>query len=588
MSKNGRKFLAMACVALSAMTMFSACGGGERRPGPGGSSGSSESSDITKTQLYIGQEANGYGTQWCEKIKEAFEIWAQDKEYEPGKKGVQVQIATKGFTGPTFLNEIESSRATVFFSEEMYYFDYVSKGVLMDLTEAITTPLTEFGETETIEEKMIKNSGTQLKEALTGYDGNYYALPWWTGLEGITYDVDLFDEQSLFFKKGGTPSEYLRTKGDAAVTGSFTSYQYTNLAGEKAAGPDGKYGTIDDGLPATYEEFYELCNTLKTKKTITPITCTGQYNYIDMLADTMYADVEGYTNMRMHQDFTGTAYDIVESYSLKPNGTIDYSTVKYMGGADGVEITKANGYLLQRQIGKLQTLEFCNTLVDKGYFSDNCFNGNFSHTSMQDYWLKARYNNRYERSAMLIDGTWWLGQAETTFDSMEAAGYEGAGKTERRLAFLPMPKVDATHIGEVGANVSQKSAMCAIRGNIEDKNIEKCAIDFFRFCHTDEALKIFNETTGGVRAFDFEYDEDELKELSYFSRSTYEYNNNYDIVYPIAYNDLYKYSQSYFTTGAYGWRANVSGVGTDIRQTVKTFQAHTDLTVNTYYQGILD
>lgn len=572
-----KRFFACAAATFAFVTAFAGC----ERP----KHDDDEPTDSTKTQLYVGQEANGYGVEWCEKTADAFEAWAAEKSYEPGKKGVQVHISTKGFTGGPFLNEISGSRANVFFSEEMYYYDYVSKGVLMDVTEAITTPLTEFGETETIEEKMIKNSGTQLKEALTGLDGKYYALPWWSGLEGITYDVDLFDENSLYFAKGGAPSEYLRTKGDAAISGAFTAYAYTNLAGERSAGPDGKYGTMDDGLPATFEEFYELCNTMKTKRQITPMTCTGQYNYVDMIVDSMYANLEGYENMRMHQDFTGTAYDIVESYNTKADGSIDFDSIKYMGGADGVAITKENGYLLQRQVGKLYTLEFCKTLLDKGYFSDNCFTGDFSHTSMQEYWLKAKYKNNFERSAMLIDGTWWLGEASSVFESMETV-YDGSGRNERRFGFMSYPKATVDQVGEAGARVSQKSAMCAVNGNITDPNIKQCAIDFFRFCHTDEALKIFNETTGGIRAFDFDYTDEEWSNLNYFSKSTYDFNNTYDVVYPLAYNKLYLNTQSYFTTNAYGWNANLSGVGTGVKQVVKTMKNY-NVTPNAYYQGIL-
>lgn len=582
MRKNGVKFLTLALAALVATTAFASCGdGGQRKP----DNSSDEPTDVNKTQLYVGQEANGYGTAWCEEIAEAFEKWAANKEYEPGKKGVQVKIATKGFTGGPFLNEIESSRVNVFFSEEMYYWDYVSQGVLMDVTEAITTPLSEFGETETIEEKMVKNNGEQLKYSLTGLDGKYYALPWWTGLEGISYDVDLFDEKSLFFKKGGAPSEYTRTgeNCDAALDGSFTGWQWTNLSGELSAGRDGKYGTYDDGLPATFEEFYQLCNQMKTQHSITPITCTGQYNYVDMIADAVLNEQEGYDGMRMHVDFTGTATNLVETPAYKADGTIDYEKTTLM---PATEISIENGYLLQKQLGKLQTLEFCNQLVDRGFFSDNCFNGNFSHTSMQEYWLKAKYNNKYERSAMIVDGTWWLGQAETVFESMEGT-YEGAGKNERRLAYMPMPKATADKIGEKGSAVSQKSAMCAVNGNIKDANIKKVALDFFRFCHTDEALKIFNETTGGVRAFDFEYTPEELEELNYFSRSTYEFNRANQLVYPIGYNDLYLYSQSYFTTGNYGFRANLS-FATEVKQTIKTFKTHSDLTVSNYYDGILN
>ena len=552
--------------------------------------------DEDKTQLYVGQEANGYGTRWCDETVKAFEAWAAEKSYEPGKKGVQVRVSTRGFAGTAFLTDIKDSPANVIFSEECYYYDYVSKGVLMDLTEAVTTPLTEFGETETIEQKMVADNGNQLKNALTGPDGKYYALPWWSGLQGLSYDVDLFDEKNFYIAKGGAPSEYERAgeNVDAALSGSFGgTYKWTGLSGERAAGPDGKYGTYDDGLPATYEEFYRLCQRMQ-QRSVTPIIWTGQYKYGDMFVKEMMSDFQMSDSVRMSYDFKGTAYDLIESYETNPDGSVKFDTIKYMGGGDGtpsgggtgVEITEKNAYLLSKQAGKLYALSFAETLVDKGYLSSKCFSQDLSHTATQEYFLRCKYESDFETCGILSEGTWWMGQAENVFDTMEEDGFEKSGRKERRLAFMPFPKADASRIGNKNCTVSRKNAMCFVNGNITDENIKKCALDFFRFCHTDQALKIFNESTGGIRPFDFEYTQEEYDSVSYFSQSTYDFNKVADIVYPISYNDLYYNNQSIFSESYYGLYSNINGVGNKTAHMMGTLKNYPSVSAASYFEGI--
>ena len=100
----------------------------------------------------------------------------------------------------------------------------------MDITEAVTEPLTEYGEQGSIEDKMTTQQQNWFK-----VNGSYYAIPHYEGYYGMFYDVDTFDERNLFMTDSGT---------------------FTNYSG-RGKGVDGVAGTYDDGLPATYEEFLE-------------------------------------------------------------------------------------------------------------------------------------------------------------------------------------------------------------------------------------------------------------------------------------------------------------------------------------------
>lgn len=64
----------------------------------------------------------------------------------------------------------------MFFTEEIYYNDFISKGQLLDISDMVREPLseiTEGKETESIEDKLDDSQ----KAAFTALDGKYYFLP---------------------------------------------------------------------------------------------------------------------------------------------------------------------------------------------------------------------------------------------------------------------------------------------------------------------------------------------------------------------------------------------------------------------------
>ena len=69
--------------------------------------------NTTMTQLYVGNCANGYGTEWLSEISADFEELYKDYSFETGKKGVQIVPSTDGYDGTTLLNNIASSDVDV-------------------------------------------------------------------------------------------------------------------------------------------------------------------------------------------------------------------------------------------------------------------------------------------------------------------------------------------------------------------------------------------------------------------------------------------------------------------------------------------
>ena len=90
--------------------------------------------DETKSQLYVQNCANGYGSEWLNQTIAAFEDWAKDKHFAEGKTGVQVHSENNSDSGASLLNKMADATIQVYFSEEAYYYNFVSKKLVKNIS----------------------------------------------------------------------------------------------------------------------------------------------------------------------------------------------------------------------------------------------------------------------------------------------------------------------------------------------------------------------------------------------------------------------------------------------------------------------
>ena len=146
---RGKKLLALSVFAVMVSVSLTGCGGPWRDDEE-----YNQKVDTTKSQLYVQNFKGGFGSDWLYAVASRFEELYKDEEFESGKKGVQIMISPAKVDGLTLLSSINASNSEMFFNESVYYYDYLAKDVLLDITDAMTTPLTEFGEDESIVDKM--------------------------------------------------------------------------------------------------------------------------------------------------------------------------------------------------------------------------------------------------------------------------------------------------------------------------------------------------------------------------------------------------------------------------------------------------
>lgn len=118
------------------------------------------------------------------------------------KTGVYVNtVGNKQMGGNTIEND--SLKYDVYFTEMVNYYSFVNKGKLADISDIVKGAYpTEFGagaDEGTIESKLQPS----WQQYLTAKDGKYYGIPFYDGIYGIFYDVDLFEENNWYFNKTG-------------------------------------------------------------------------------------------------------------------------------------------------------------------------------------------------------------------------------------------------------------------------------------------------------------------------------------------------------------------------------------------------
>ena len=510
------KFLKSASLILilSVVTSMTACGGGK----------GNTKIDTTRSQLYVGNYDGGVGTVWLDSFTRYFEEKYKDISFESGKVGVQiVPDNDRKYGGNTLQTTISNLQADVIFGEDIVYYNYIN-GLTMDITDLVDGSWTwqvadAEGNPVTLTSAYDEGTGNTILQKMNvserdyySADGKFYGVPYYYGNVTITYNEEIFDETGAFFKRGKSSKD-------------FTGNNWEEIFGDKedalSLGVDKKEGTADDGLPATYDDFFLLCQYLKDQgsvngKKIMPLVTCGTYDgYLLDFAETMLADAEGAEEFNLNLTGKGTA---------KTLGTLD-GNGNFIKDTNPTDITESNMSELQRQKGRYDVLDFAyklgNSLTIDGkastYFEENSMSlSGYSNIVAQNLFINGNSNYAY---AMLLDGNWWESEATATFNKQG----ENA-KLAYNFKTLPIPKSSEDYVWEGRTYVSTQSNSVLINNNISENETRKNLAKLFVYeFHTNEQMATFNGITGILRPYNYTIDKnsDIWKGMSPYSQSLY-------------------------------------------------------------------
>lgn len=511
--------------------------------------GGEEKYDLTKTNINVQVFNGGFGYDWLEKIEKEFEEKYSD--YVNGDLvGVDIHINPTSETGTNVYDRYAVADNDVYFTEQVSnYYDFVKAGYVLDITEEVTENIA--GQNHSIE--------SVLQEDLRNYYGvdrngekHYYGLPYSNAFINFIYDSELFYNKGLYFTReydsvaAGTPiGEYMIKKitepgenGEfsALVTESGQSYYKTTRGDYLSKGPDGKYGTYDDGMPKTYDEFFALCRYMSEEENVTPFLWMGKgggAEYVTWAMNQIVADYEGYDQMFLTYSYNGAAKTLV---SANGNGTVS--------GLPEVTLTpnNSNGKALEvhKSAGRYYALDFLGKMLanDDAYCMEDCFNTIRDQFYTQETFMLSKRNP--EKAAFMVDGIWWEHEARDTYADLANSYGDAYKKENRKFKMFTMPKQNPDKIGEPATFIDTGYQVAFIRSSIEENKKEICK-KFLQFCFTDAANKEYTVTTGAPRPYDYTLSDTEYGSLSSFAKSVWDAvkSDKKSVVYPYSTSEYY-------------------------------------------------
>ena len=235
------------CISAAAIS----CGNKSNNGGIGDNPGGTKKTEISFLHFDGTATRNG-AIKWLEDAAQRFAKEKENEEYESGKKGVKVRVSTGKLIPYATLgsdgNDIYIDEAKA----DMY--TYSASNELMQLDEIVSY----------IENDQKLTIDADAKKRMLGYESadgkrHYYGLPQYEWSNSLTYDVNYFEDAGLYFAKPDA------TKS-VTYEGKYGIVKFVDPTDmQKSCGPDGAYGTSDDGLPSSLEEFAQLCDYIKSK-----------------------------------------------------------------------------------------------------------------------------------------------------------------------------------------------------------------------------------------------------------------------------------------------------------------------------------
>lgn len=486
MKRNKTKFLALGLAAVLSVGVAAGCGNGNI----GKDEDSSKITQISFRQW--GGTASS--TDWLQQAADRFAAEKANEPYESGKKGVKVEISTN--KDSDYTSSIPDYDILMDENEANIY-DMQTRGYLADIDDLVK------GLQSKIE--------PQLLPKLKGADGKYYGLPHYSYDISISYNVDLFKTENLYIAAPGEESVVNYKSSLLPASSAGVNFVF-NENTKKSCGPNGIPNDYDDGLPSSLEEFIVLCDYIKNKKQINPFAIsdiTGGANYAFMLIESLWAGMVGTDAMKATTcNFTDAEVEVVKEGALSYDGTLLNTGIK-MPQTETVVLSDDNGYRMYDMSARYYALSFLELAKNKGWFK----NQQMTNTKAQEFFVLGQYNaNDNDRCAMLVDSTFWYGEAVSGGTLTKYKSLSG-GK-EANVSMMPMPVQLTGQVTEGNGKkptVIDTSATVFVNKRVEkNEGLFRAVKEFIEFLYSDAELKAFTETSKLTMNLKYDYDKSSL------------------------------------------------------------------------------
>ena len=502
-------------MALCMSAALISCGGGGTSTGGsdgdstgGGSTGGDSAAATTiNVLLFTGTATRNGAIKWIQDAKERFTELKKDESYESGKKGVYITIQDNKKIP---YDSLSSDGNDIYLDEskaDMY--TYSATGELMQLDEVVSYIEGEQG--LTIE--------ADAKKRMLGYEGSdgqrhYYGLPQYEWSNSLTYDVNYFEDAGLYIAKPDA------TKF-VSYEGKYGTVKFVDPADmQKSCGPDGEYGTTDDGLPSSLEELVFVCDYIKSKGG-SPFLIPGGAGgsvYSFHMVQAIWAALEGPETMKsVTAEFSKEPVEVVTGFKTDEFFFGDKNIP--MPITEKVVLNDDTGYKMYDMASRYYALAFMQLANDNDWFHSET-KSDSSADKVQTTFIATNAN---ERAAMYIDGTYWYHEAKLYNKGSAFTQWKRiSGNKPRKLSYMSLPTALK---GSVAEGQGKKNTMLNVGSSFmfvnnrvsENAGKKKAVLDFLKFLYSKEELAAFTEFLGMNIPINYDYDETKLGDYYYTS-----------------------------------------------------------------------
>lgn len=517
MQKKLSKILALlGALTLSASCAFG-CGGGGGTNSGNSSDGGNNAASADKVEIRIETDNGGLGLTWINNAAARFAELHKDTEWgvdDKGKAKKGVYVTPIGSKSIGINENTPTSNTAIFDLSSVNNMQSVAgAGYILDLTKTMTEKYdARQGVQLSIEDKISEDSRSRYQ-----YNGKYYGVPSIEYYPGVSYNVNLFVDDGYYLSKNTDGDAYHSTILDK-------DFYFTANEAEKACGPDGEYGTADDGLPTSLHEFIALCERMK-ENGVSPLDFSGYYEYYsNFMLSALMTSMQGYD--RAHSSYT---------LNGKAQIVTGFSEENLFPGVDGIKkpivqtvsVTEETGYYVTWSVERYYAEAFMELCIQKDWFSSSVSGNKDQKASMQQF-IFSGYNGG-EEIGMHIDGSFWYNEAKDAkyFDKYAQATGLGGGLNPRKVEWMSLPVTFDTTVTEGNGSsqvlVDMWQSMLAVNANVE-KNpaLKNATLEFVKFLCSDSELSKYTALTSVMKALDYDLTSSDYESMGYYGQKLWD------------------------------------------------------------------
>ena len=518
-----------------------ACGGDTGEAGP------SENQVVLEFFITDG----GIGSEWLKQANERF-MAANIATPYGDKEGVYCRI-NKG--QPSLASMATDGYHVYFMDRTQPVADMAKTGNLLNVNEWVTEKYDERdGVMMSIEDKMFP----EYRKFPQADDGEYYGIPYTEVYGGLTYDRKLFNDNGLYFAQTGKGTPYACKKFG-------TRYEFIKKGdnASKTCGPDGEYGTVDDGLPSCVPELVTLWYRMN-QLGIFPVQLSGKYlNYATFFLDGMMTALQGEQEAAATYSLEGQVEVVVGYTNENLFGEIDYIKKPI---TKTVNITEETGYYTTWSVNKYYAIALLEIIEKEGYFTPGNALSTYSHIDCQQDFIYSGYGQN-NKIGMLIEASYWYNESKIrkNFDYFNTLFPEANG--DRDIQWMSLPVNLANQItGEDGTATyngitetvkgerptlidTSRSAIVFNSRVAKQPEVLAALEDWVKFFHTDDELSHYTIEAGMARPLNYQVKDEHKTGWNQFYTSLWELRKNCYVLRFEGNNETFYNNTSFFARG---------------------------------------